>query len=94
MKVIFDGNKITSEREFHKEFARAFDLGPFYGKNLNAFWDVLSAGLGQIELVWENSEVFASIDPQKFEQIVGLFEEKRLMDIQYNFPYKFTYSLE
>ena len=42
MELIIDGSKIMSEGDFHKVVAKELDLPSWYGKNLDALWDVLT----------------------------------------------------
>ena len=45
MNIEIHGDKILTELEFHKEIARQFDVQHYYGKNLDALWDLLSWGV-------------------------------------------------
>ena len=42
MIVEIDGSNIKTEADFQGAIAKAFSLSHYYGKNLNALWDVLT----------------------------------------------------
>ncbi len=41
-KIILDGNKMTTIEQAHSYIKEQLDLPEYYGKNLDALWDVLS----------------------------------------------------
>lgn len=43
-EVYIDGRLIQTELDFHRTISSALDFGPYYGNNLDALWDLLSAG--------------------------------------------------
>lgn len=43
MRCIIDGAAMTSRATAHEELARALDFPAFYGANLDALWDMVSA---------------------------------------------------
>ncbi len=78
-----DGELINSERDFHNFVAKLLDFGPYYGNNLDALWDRLSAGIGKNTVLhWKNSGLSRTRLGEKFDTIVQLFEEARNEDIQ------------
>jgi ribonuclease inhibitor len=93
MNIEIHGDKILTELEFHKEIARQFDVQHYYGKNLDALWDLLSWGVERpINLIWFNS----NISKEKlscFEEIVVILEKVKCQDEQFNFEERFTYAL-
>ena len=42
MIVEIDGSNIKTEADFQGAIAKAFSLSHYYGKSLNALWDVLT----------------------------------------------------
>lgn len=78
LKILIDGEVITSMDLFHDSFAKQAGFPEYYGRNLNAFWDCISTDVeGPIEIVWKNHKSSAQILGKKFETIKSL-----LMDAQ------------
>ena len=42
MTVTFDGNDLSTRKEAHETIAKALDFPDYYGKNLDALYDVLT----------------------------------------------------
>lgn len=58
MKIEISGDLIVSERDFHSQLAKALGVQAYYGHNLDALWDLLSAGVERpVNLVWCNSSI-------------------------------------
>ena len=73
--VRFDGVSITSSDEFFAKLAEQVKLPPYFGNNLNALWDVISAGEiadneEPIEIVWSNAEKARHRLGGFFEQLI------------------------
>ena len=50
------GKAIRSVEEFYDEIARGLHFPEYFGRNLDALWDVLTTDIeGPVELVWEDS---------------------------------------
>ncbi|MBQ6475239.1 MAG: barstar family protein, partial [Clostridia bacterium] len=49
--IYLDGTKMYTIQSAHNELMRKMDLPLYYGKNLDALWDVLST-------IHENTEIF------------------------------------
>ena len=93
--ISMDGIGIESELDFHVRVAAALDSGPYYGKNLDALWDMLSSGAGGgITLVWRNSEESRQRLGSTFEKIVALFEKTKARERELALPGRFDYKLE
>lgn len=58
---VIDGNNFSTLEEFYDEISRILIPESYWGKNLDAFNDILYGGFGTPEegfvLVWKNSEV-------------------------------------
>ncbi|AZD27015.1 barstar family protein [Pseudomonas chlororaphis] len=93
MIIELDGSKIKSEADFHKQLALSLDIREFYGNNLNALWDLLSASVERpIELVWINSNISRSNMGDSYEKIINILERTRLQDEEFHLKEKFTYK--
>ena len=87
-----DGFKIQSEADFHKEIAQALSFGPYYGKNLDALWDVLSRDVERpITLVWKNADASQRSMPAEFEKIIHLLRDVEKDDAAYSDAEKFEF---
>lgn len=94
MEIEIDGEKVITELDFHRELARVLDVQEFYGYNLDALWDLLSAGVDRpVRLVWRNSEVSKQRMGLVFERIQEILERVTLQDEKFGWEDKFTYLL-
>lgn len=94
MNVTIDGSRIKVSEDFHTQFAKAFDIEQFYGKNLDALSDDLSGGLERpIHIVWLHSEVSRRVLGIEFSRIIAIFEESRIHDEKFPPEERFTYEL-
>jgi len=94
MNVILDGLSIESEDDFHEAIAKVFNLPGWYGRNLDALWDVLTGMVDRpINLVWLNSEI-SRTRLQRYEKIVDLLKDVADRDIELGLISKFEYSLQ
>lgn len=85
-----DGLKIRTEADFHSEIARALSFGSYYGKNLDALWDVLSRELERpVSLVWKNADTSQKSMPVEFEKIVDLLRDVEKQDADYGASERF-----
>ncbi len=51
-----DGDAIHDRAALHAEIARQLPLPPYYGNNLDALWDVLSARRAPLEILLRHSD--------------------------------------
>ena len=89
-----NGSKIRSEAEFHGEIAAALNLGPYYGRNLDALWDVLTRNVERpVSLVWNDAETSRTNMPAAFETIVGLLRDVERQDAEYGRTDRFELTM-
>ena len=94
MEIELDGEKILSELDFHRELARIFNVQEFYGCNLDALWDLLSAGVERpVTLVWKNSELSKENMGMIFGKIQEILERVKQQDERFGWENKFSYLL-
>ncbi|MGH1594261.1 barstar family protein [Yersinia proxima] len=94
-EIILDGNRIHSSDDFHNILSQELDLGPYYGKNLNALWDRLSTDIERpVKIIWLNSEFSKKVLGEYFDKIVEIFEQVKQQDIRSNWDEKFDYMLK
>ena len=93
MNIEIYGNQIKSELEFHNEIARQLNVENYYGKNLDALWDLLSTGVERpINLVWIDANT-SQKRISSFEKIVSILESVKEQDEQFEWEDKFTFTL-
>ena len=93
--VTLRGSEIKSEADLHETLAACLDFGPYYGNNLAALWDRLSADVPRpLTIVWENaSESRRHLGVEEFDQVVLLFEDVRRQDEDAGLANGFTYRI-
>jgi ribonuclease inhibitor len=65
-----NGDTIHSKEDFYDCLARELSLPGYFGHNLDALWDMLTATVeGPIALIWEHSETSEHAMPEDFAQI-------------------------
>ena len=95
MRVVIDGRGIGSEAEFHDKIAEAMDFPSYYGKNLDALWDVLSTEIERpITLVWKNSASSEASMGDDFSKIHDLLNKVVDQDIEWGLDEKFEVVIE
>ncbi|UNK63020.1 barstar family protein [Buttiauxella ferragutiae] len=94
MNVILDGLSIESEDDFHDVIAKELNLPGWYGRNLDALWDVLTGMVERpVNLVWINSEI-SRTRLQRYEKIVELLKDVAERDVALGRISKFEYTLQ
>jgi ribonuclease inhibitor len=77
-KLLLDGQSITSEADFHSAVdAAARSAGiTFYGRNLDALWDLIRGLLPlPVEVRWVHANHSRMVLGDRYEQIVSLLRE-------------------
>ena len=90
-----DGHRIRSEADFHKEIVSVLSFSHYYGRNLNALWDVLSRDLERpVTLVWKNAAASRKSMPAEFKKIVSLLRDVEKEDAVYSPNHRFKFVAE
>jgi ribonuclease inhibitor len=87
-KVRLRGKEIRSLDEFYSEIARKLHFPDYFGRNLDALWDVLTTDVkGPVELGWEDSEASKKSMGKDFEKVAALLKdvEKEREDFKVSF---------
>jgi ribonuclease inhibitor len=93
-QALIDGDNVSSEEDFHVKIARAMDFPAYYGKNLNALWDILSGDLPQpTNLVWSNAAKSRIRLGPTFNEIVKVLKEAQAQYASWE-THRFTYELK
>jgi ribonuclease inhibitor len=67
------GTAIHSLDEFYSEIARKLHFPEYFGRNLDALWDVLTTDIeGPVELVWEDSAASKRSMGRDFNKVSAL----------------------
>lgn len=94
MKIELDGEKVLSGNEFHQQLALALRVQAYYGANLDALWDLLTASLARpATLVWKNAQISKQSMGSSFYEITEILERVQQQDERFGWEDKFTYLL-
>ncbi|RKH35805.1 barstar family protein [Corallococcus sicarius] len=94
MLVELDGAAIRSERDFHEQLAKKLEFGPYYGRNLDALWDRLSADVERpVRLVWRDSHVSRQALGGRFDDIVVVLRRVVAQDEGFGWTDRFEFEL-
>lgn len=75
MNLVIDGLKINSEDDLHDLFVKELNLPGWYGRNLDALWDVLTGMISRpLKITWMNSDE-SRRKLARYENIVGVLRE-------------------
>ena len=73
---ILNGKAIHSLDEFYDEISSRLSLPAYFGRNLDALWDVLSAEVeGPAEIVWQDARTSRQAMGEDFEKVVKVLKE-------------------
>jgi len=93
MELVIDGSRIASEEDLHDVISKGLALPNWYGRNLDALWDVLTGMVERpLKVIWLNSKQSKMTLP-RYEQILSLFREVELQDQQCNWIDRFTLEI-
>lgn len=94
MRVELDGRAIRTARDFHNALAQELDLEPYYGKNLDALWDVLSASVERpLALVWLDAQSSRAAMGEGFDAIVEVLRRVEEQDRRLGWTERFELIL-
>ncbi|QLB16202.1 hypothetical protein A6B40_00675 [Mannheimia varigena] len=67
MEVVIDLQKIKSPHDFYEQLTQQVDFGAFFGRNLDAFWDILTCWKKKILFI-----NFSLLDDDIYEFIINI----------------------
>ncbi len=71
-----DGQGIHSLDDFYDEISRQLSLPAYFGRNLDALWDVLSTDVeGPVEITWRNAQASEQAMGEDFEKVLKVLKE-------------------
>ena len=77
--MILDGKNMTTRKDAHDEIARVLELPDYYGRNLDALWDLLGEKQWQITLT-NVSEMIEGLGVYG-EKLVQTFREAETVEL-------------
>ncbi len=75
--VLLDGNRIKNSDDLHAAFAEALDLPDYYGRNLDALYDVLTETTEEIGVILVNNEKLADALGARWTGLLRLLVDVR-----------------
>ena len=94
MKISVVGESFKTEKDFHKQIATSLGVEEYYGCNLDALWDLLSASIERpIILIWQNSAISKAKLGDDFDKIIQILDEVKAQDEVYGWEDKFIYIM-
>jgi len=95
MEICIDGDTIETVDDFHRAFSSALGIEGFYGENLHALWDVLSASIERpVALTWKRSDKSKQVLGADFDAIIDVLRRVELQDEKFGWTDRFSFVLE
>ena len=87
---ILDGKKILTSQQFHEQIMKVIpDFPDFYGKNLDALWDVLSGFIDtNIKIIWKDHAISREAMGEHFDGIIETFRQEQRSHPHFEFELK------
>ena len=83
MKLIIDGSVLSAEAAVHDLFTRALDLPEWYGRNLDALYDVLTERGEPLRLLVRNREALAEYAEDLLRTLAEAVAENPALELVY-----------
>jgi ribonuclease inhibitor len=94
MNIEINGLQVKTEADFHSQLADALGVRRFYGANLDALWDLLSAGVERpLLLSWSHSMTSRKNLGITFDRIVSVLAKVKEQDAKFGWVDEFDFSL-
>ncbi len=75
MELRLNGGQLTDRQQLHEAIAQQLRLPDYYGKNLDALWDILSSWNEPLQIVVEDSGRLIGGLGSYGEAVLQLFQE-------------------
>ncbi len=75
MRVTLDGKRMTTQQDTHDYLQKELQLPDYYGKNLDALWDLLSAYYESLHIVLLNAEAIEENLGDYGKKLLQLFDD-------------------
>lgn len=87
-EIVFDWEDITTTDNAHSYIKEKLDLPRYYGKNLDALWDVLSTYNERVEIKFINTDFLLDCLGGYGNSIIKVFEDANNENENIIFSYK------
>lgn len=95
MEREIDGARIHVESDFHRAISSLLDFGEYYGHNLDALWDRLSADVERpLTLVWKDAAISSARLGDVFHAIVAVLARVKQRDEDWGLADRFDFVLD
>jgi len=75
-RCILNGREIRSLDDFYDEIARQLPFPGYFGRNLDALWDILSTDIeGPVEILWEDAAASELALGKNFDRVASLLKD-------------------
>ena len=75
-EVVFDSSHVERLDQLHSELARIFDFPDYYGANLDALYDCLSADVAlPLRIIWKNYNITRSKLGKDVEKVLKVMKD-------------------
>ena len=74
-RILLDGEKMNTKEEAHVYISKGLNFAQYYGKNLDALWDILSTYDVPIHIVFKNTEILKNNLEQYGNRLLKVFLE-------------------
>jgi ribonuclease inhibitor len=75
-RCVLNGHAVDSMESFYSEIAGQLPFPKYFGRNLDALWDVLTVDVeGPIEIIWNESQYSRGKMGKEFEKLFALLKE-------------------
>lgn len=91
--IILDGNEMLNRQELHRYLKKQFHLSEFYGENLDALWDELSAR-NQLTIVFLHADEAVDALGPYGNALLSLFRELVQENPTVNLIYELPSSID
>ena len=71
--ILLDGKKMNTKEETHEYISKTLAFPDYYGKNLDALWDMLSTYDEPIHIVFKNTQTLKSNPDEYGNKILKVF---------------------
>lgn len=86
MTILINGKRMLSKEETHRYISQKLNFPDYYGKNLNALWDMLTTIHKKTTIHMYNIDYFLSHSEYKqklIDLLVGASEENQYLDVMF-----------
>ncbi|AQS52479.1 Barstar [Jeotgalibaca dankookensis] len=93
-KILLDGADFTSREILHTILQEKLHLPDYYGRNLDALWDLLTTDFSKKMIVVRNPQSIKDNLGGYGETLLGVFRELAIKNRNITFVYSYPFPLE